>query len=180
MSIGFLLDSDKDAVIWRGPKKTAMIQQFLEDVFWGELDVLIIDTPPGTSDEHITMVQLLSNLNPDGAVIVTTPQEVSVSDVRKEISFCGTMHVPVIGVVENMCGFVCPTCEKETFIFSKGGGEELARLSGHAFLGRIPIDPRMAASLDKGENFMEKFPDAVGAKALQSIVDKIEARFQEK
>ena len=110
MSIGFLLPDQDSAVIWRGPKKTAMIKQFVEDVCWGELDVLIIDTPPGTSDEHISIVENLKNYNPDGAVLVTTPQNVSLSDVRKEINFCKKIKLPIIGLIENMSGFVCPHC----------------------------------------------------------------------
>ncbi|XP_010781811.1 cytosolic Fe-S cluster assembly factor nubp1 isoform X3 [Notothenia coriiceps] len=111
MSIGFLLSSPDDAVIWRGPKKNGMIKQFLRDVDWGELDYLIVDTPPGTSDEHLSIVQYLSSTHIDGAVIITTPQEVSLQDVRKEIRFCQKVKLPIIGVVENMSGFVCPSCK---------------------------------------------------------------------
>jgi Mrp family chromosome partitioning ATPase len=128
MSIGFLLTNKNDSVVWRGPKKNgnsytvsiipyviltsfqAMIKQFLQDVYWGELDYLLIDTPPGTSDEHIGIVEYLKEFNPDGAVIVTTPQGVAIADVRKEISFCKKVKLPILGVVENMSGFVCPHC----------------------------------------------------------------------
>lgn len=110
MSLGFLLQNKDDAVIWRGPKKTAMIKQFLEDVAWGELDYLLIDTPPGTSDEHISVAENLRDYNPDGAVVVTTPQAVSLADVRKELNFCHKVKIPILGVVENMSGFVCPHC----------------------------------------------------------------------
>ncbi|KAI8080991.1 cytosolic Fe-S cluster assembly factor CFD1 [Thamnidium elegans] len=110
MSIGFLLTNKNDSVVWRGPKKNAMIKQFLQDVYWGELDYLLIDTPPGTSDEHIGIVEYLKEFNPDGAVIVTTPQGVAIADVRKEISFCNKVKLPILGVVENMSGFVCPHC----------------------------------------------------------------------
>ncbi|CAM2110695.1 unnamed protein product [Caretta caretta] len=111
MSVGFLLSGPDDAVIWRGPKKNGMIKQFLRDVDWGEIDYLIVDTPPGTSDEHLSIVQYLSSSHIDGAVIITTPQEISLQDVRKEINFCHKVKLPIIGVVENMSGFVCPKCK---------------------------------------------------------------------
>jgi Mrp family chromosome partitioning ATPase len=111
MSVGFLLGSPDDAVIWRGPKKNGLIKQFLRDVDWGDVDYLIIDTPPGTSDEHLSIVQYLSSSHVDGAVLITTPQEVSLLDVRKEINFCHKVKLPIIGVVENMSGFVCPNCK---------------------------------------------------------------------
>ncbi|KAJ3089768.1 Nucleotide-binding protein 2, partial [Quaeritorhiza haematococci] len=126
MSIGFLLQKKDDAIIWRGPKKNAMIKQFLQDVAWGDLDYLIIDTPPGTSDEHISVVEFLRECNPDGAVVVTTPQAVSLSDVRKELNFCKKVQIPILGVVENMSGYVCPHCSECSDIFSKGGGEAMA------------------------------------------------------
>lgn len=116
MSIGFLLPSLEDAVIWRGPKKNGMIKQFLRDVDWEELEFLLIDTPPGTSDEHLSIVQYLKPAGLSGAIIVTTPQEVSLLDVRKEITFCKKVGVPIIGVVENMSGFVCPKCKVIIFI----------------------------------------------------------------
>ncbi|ORZ14088.1 P-loop containing nucleoside triphosphate hydrolase protein [Absidia repens] len=110
MSIGFLLTNKNDSVVWRGPKKNAMIKQFLQDVYWGDLDYLLIDTPPGTSDEHIGVVEYLKEFNPDGAVIVTTPQGVAIADVRKELSFCRKVKLPILGVVENMSGYICPHC----------------------------------------------------------------------
>ncbi|CAO3666133.1 unnamed protein product [Rhizopus stolonifer] len=119
MSIGFLLQSKNDSVVWRGPKKNAMIKQFLQDVYWGELDYLLIDTPPGTSDEHISVVEYLKSCNPDGAVIVTTPQAVAIADVRKEISFCRKVNMPILGVVENMSGYVCPHCAVCLNIFTR-------------------------------------------------------------
>ena len=110
MSIGFLLPSLDDAVIWRGAKKTGLIKQFLRDVDWDELEYLLIDTPPGTSDEHLSIAQYLKPCGITGAIIVTTPQEVSLLDVRKEITFCQRTEIPIIGVVENMSGFICPKC----------------------------------------------------------------------
>ncbi|KAI9317037.1 cytosolic Fe-S cluster assembly factor CFD1 [Dichotomocladium elegans] len=141
MSIGFLLKSKSDSVVWRGPKKTAMIKQFLQDVCWGELDYLLIDTPPGTSDEHISIIENLKEYQPDGAVIVTTPQGVAIADVRKELSFCRKVKLPVLGVVENMSGFVCPHCAECTNIFASGGGEAMAQEFDIEFFGRVPIDP---------------------------------------
>ena len=123
MSIGFLLNNDNEAVVWRGPKKNAMIKQFLTDVAWRDRDILIIDTPPGTSDEHITVMESLRSVQVDGAVLVTTPQAVAVGDVRREVTFCKKAKLKILGVVENMSGFVCPNCKDCTNIFSKGGGK---------------------------------------------------------
>ncbi|KAJ1652946.1 cytosolic Fe-S cluster assembly factor cfd1 [Dispira simplex] len=148
MSIAFLLAHQDDAVIWRGPKKNAMIRQFLDDVCWGDLDYLIIDTPPGTSDEHISVVEYLKSVQPDGAVVVTTPQQVALADVRKELNFCRKVQLPVLGVVENMSGYVCPHCAECTNVFSSGGGEAMAREFEVPFLGQIPIDPALTQTLD--------------------------------
>ncbi|XP_066902354.1 cytosolic Fe-S cluster assembly factor Nubp2 homolog [Halyomorpha halys] len=140
MSIGFLLNDRNSSVIWRGPKKTAMIRQFLNDVYWQDIDYLIIDTPPGTSDEHITIVESVKGVN-TGAIIVTTPQSVAIEDVRKEVTFCKKTGIPIIGIVENMSGYVCPNCSECTNIFSKGGGKLLSKHAHVPFLGSIPIDP---------------------------------------
>ncbi|KAH6567328.1 hypothetical protein BASA61_006354 [Batrachochytrium salamandrivorans] len=156
MSLGFLLPNKDDAVIWRGPKKNAMIKQFLSDVCWGELDYLLIDTPPGTSDEHISVVEYLQEYSPDGAVIVTTPQAVALADVRKEISFCKKVKLPILGLVENMSGFVCPHCAECSDLFSKGGGEDLATEKAILFLGRVPIDPQLS-TLVETSRFAETF-----------------------
>jgi predicted RNA-binding Zn-ribbon protein involved in translation (DUF1610 family) len=154
MSLGFLLPGRGDAVIWRGPKKTAMVKQFLTDVLWGEIDYLLIDTPPGTSDEHISLVQnLFENTLPGqmvGAVVVTTPQAVATADVKKELNFCVKTGVDVIGVVENMSGFVCPNCSECTNVFSKGGGEVMAREFNVRFLGSVPIDPQYVMLVETG------------------------------
>lgn len=150
MSIGFLLPSRDSSVVWRGPKKNAMIKQFLQDVYWGQLDYLLVDTPPGTSDEHLAVVEYLQGWRQlDGAVVVTTPQEVALTDVRKEIGFCRTVGVPVLGLIENMSGFVCPHCTECTNVFSKGGGEGLARQMEVPFLGRAPIDPQLVRLLEQ-------------------------------
>jgi hypothetical protein len=151
MSLGFLLRDRGDAVIWRGPKKTAMVRQFLTDVLWGETDYLLIDTPPGTSDEHIALAEQLLTLSTTtmeptnlprlaGAVLVTTPQAISTADVRKELNFCQKTKIPVLGVVENMAGYACPCCGEVSNIFSKGGGRVMATEMGVPFLGEVPID----------------------------------------
>lgn len=154
MSLGFLLGNRGDAVVWRGPKKTAMVRQFLSDVQWGALDYLLIDTPPGTSDEHISLVEtLLKTALPgqvSGAVIVTTPQAISISDVRKEINFCKKTGINILGVVENMAGFVCPHCAECTNVFSKGGGQVMAKDFDVPFLGSVPIDPAFVALIEEG------------------------------
>ncbi|KAH8663904.1 P-loop containing nucleoside triphosphate hydrolase protein [Xylariales sp. PMI_506] len=154
MSLGFLLRDRGDAVVWRGPKKTAMVRQFLSDVLWGDVDFLLIDTPPGTSDEHISLAEtLLKDTQPGqvaGAVVVTTPQAVATSDVRKELNFCAKTGIPVIGVVENMAGFVCPNCAECTNIFSKGGGQVMAQDFNVKFLGAVPIDPQFVMLIETG------------------------------
>lgn len=155
MSLGFLLPRRGDAVVWRGPKKTAMVRQFLSDVFWDAIDYLLIDTPPGTSDEHISLAEtLLQKARPDqlaGAVVVTTPQAVSTADVRKELNFCVKTGINVLGVVENMAGFVCPNCSECTNIFSSGGGEVMANDFNVRFLGRLPIDPQFSVLIETGK-----------------------------
>ncbi|KAI0108576.1 cytosolic Fe-S cluster assembly factor CFD1 [Nemania sp. FL0031] len=154
MSLGFLLRGRGDAVVWRGPKKTAMIRQFLSDVLWGEMDYLLIDTPPGTSDEHISLAEtLLKETRPGqvaGAVVVTTPQAVATADVRKELNFCVKTSIAVLGVIENMAGFVCPHCAECTDIFGKGGGQVMASDFKVQFLGRVPIDPQFVMLIETG------------------------------
>jgi len=156
MSIAFLLGSQNDPVVWRGPRKSAMVTQFLRDVVWGELDYLIIDTPPGTSDEHISVVKALADVKIDGAVVVTTPQMVALADVRREITFCQTTKIPILGLVENMSGFACPCCDEVTYVYGKGGGASLASLRDIPFLGSIPIDPRMGISADAGTTLQDQ------------------------
>jgi len=178
MSIGFLLKSRDDAVIWRGPMKTGVIKQFLKDVAWGDLDYLVIDSPPGTGDEPLSVCQLASPI--DGAVIVTTPQDVSTADVRRSITFCRHLDIPVLGVVENMSGFVCPKCGTVTDIFKKGGGERMASDMGVAFLGRIPIDPAVGEACDAGKPFVYHYSRTETAKAFERIVAPILALSEER
>lgn len=173
MSLGFLLPDRGKSVVWRGPKKTAMIRQFVQDVVWGELDYLIIDTPPGTSDEHISIATELQQLvNVDGAVLVTTPQEVAAADVRKELNFCKKVNFPVMGVVENMSGYVCPHCSECTNIFSKGGGQNLAKSYDVPFLGSVPLDPQFIQLVESG-NVVEKYHETELAKIYESITQQI-------
>ncbi|XP_066496531.1 cytosolic Fe-S cluster assembly factor NUBP1 [Tiliqua scincoides] len=176
MSVGFLLSSPDDAVIWRGPKKNGMIKQFLRDVDWGEIDYLIVDTPPGTSDEHLSVVQYLSACSIDGAVIITTPQEVALQDVRKEISFCRKVKLPVIGVVENMSGFICPKCKKESQIFppTTGGAELMCHNLNIPLLGKVPLDPHIGKSCDKGHSFLSDAPNSPATLSYRSIIQRIE------
>ncbi|XP_066239031.1 cytosolic Fe-S cluster assembly factor NUBP2 isoform X4 [Saccopteryx leptura] len=173
MSVGFLLEKPDEAVVWRGPKKNALIKQFVSDVAWGQLDYLVVDTPPGTSDEHMAAVEALRPYSPLGAVVVTTPQAVSVGDVRRELTFCRKTGLRVIGIVENMSGFICPHCAECTNIFSRGGGEELARHAGVPFLGSVPLDPKLTRSLEEGRDFIQEFPQSPAFPALSAIAQKI-------
>lgn len=174
----FMLENEDAAVIWRGPKKNGLIKQFLKDVEWGELDYLVVDTPPGTSDEHLSITQYLKGTGVDGAIIVTTPQEVSLLDVRKEINFCVKTGVPVLGVVENMAGFVCPKCTHESQIFkpSTGGAAKMAEEMKVPFLGSVPLDPRLARCCDEGKNFLREFPDSPATVAIMACVSQIRKR----
>jgi len=170
MSIGFLLPDRDSAVIWRGPMKMNAIRQFLSDVDWGELDYLVIDLPPGTGDEPLSVAQLIKNV--DGAIIVTTPQDLALLDSRKAVNFSRVLKVPVIGIIENMSGFVCPYCGKEINIFKYGGGERSARELGVTFLGRVPIDPGMVIAADNGTPFVLK-KDSKVREAFEHIVEKV-------
>ncbi|ORX57453.1 cytosolic Fe-S cluster assembly factor NBP35 [Hesseltinella vesiculosa] len=175
MSIGFMLPDQDDAVIWRGPKKNGLIKQFLRDVEWDELDYLLVDTPPGTSDEHLSVSTYMKPSGIDGAIIITTPQEVALQDVRKEIDFCRKAGIPILGLVENMSGFVCPSCHGESVIFppTSGGAQALADELNLTLLGKIPLDPRVAKSCDTGVSFMEEYPDSPACQALEQIIAKI-------
>jgi Mrp family chromosome partitioning ATPase len=168
MSIGFLLRRSDDAVIWRGPMKYQMIKQFLKDVEWGVLDFLVVDSPPGTGDEPLSIVQLLEGA--DGAVIVTTPQEVALTDVRKCISFCNNLNLPVLGVLENMSGFICPKCGEKTDVFKSGGGEIMAQQMGVPFLGRIPIDPQIVQACDSGQPYIQYYSSSQAAQAFKKAM----------
>lgn len=175
MSIQFMLPNRDDAVIWRGPKKNGLIKQFLKDVEWGELDYLLVDTPPGTSDEHLSVNSYLKESGVDGALVVTTPQEISLLDVRKEIDFCRKANIRILGIVENMSGFICPSCTHETQIFkaTTGGAARLAKEEGIPFLGKVPLDPRIGMSADYGESFLDAFPDSPATRAIMGVVERV-------
>ena len=174
MSIGFLLEDKDAAIVWRGPKKQAMISQFVTDVDWTELDYLLVDTPPGTSDEHLAILDAMrkSEISIDGAVLVTTPQELSLADVRKEYNFCIKVQVPVLGVIENMSGYVCPHCKDCVSVFSRGGGEAMAKQFQIPFLGRIPIDPQLARLMDSN-TLVQHFQDLQTAPLFGDISERI-------
>jgi Mrp family chromosome partitioning ATPase len=199
ISTAFLLPTPDTPIIWRGPKKNGMIKQFIKDVDWDELDFLVIDTPPGTSDEHLSISTFLRQAatqageavggGVDGALIVTTPQEVALLDVRKELDFCRKAGIRVLGIVENMSGFVCPNCkvplalfslprltrqgESKIFAATTGGAAALAKQFQVPFLGAVPLDPRIAKCCDFGESFVNEFPEAVATKAFLGIVQGI-------
>jgi Mrp family chromosome partitioning ATPase len=170
VSIESLTASKDDAIIWRGPLKYSAIQQFIGEVEWGELDFLIIDSPPGTGDEPLTVAQTISDAK---AIIVTTPQEVSLADVRKSISFCKTLKMEIFGLVENMSGFACPHCNEMIDLFGTGGGEKTAREAGVRFLGRIPFDQNVVACGDEGASFQEKYADSQVTRAFADIAESI-------
>ncbi|ADY73612.1 ATPase-like, ParA/MinD [Desulfurobacterium thermolithotrophum DSM 11699] len=171
VSMAFLLENPDQPVIWRGPLKHQAIKQFLAEIDWGELDFLIVDLPPGTGDEALSVAQLVKPM--DGFVIVTTPQEVSLLDTRKSISFAKMMNVPVIGIVENMSGLICPHCGKEIEIFKKGGGENAAKELGVPFLGRIPIEPAVVEAGDKGTPIVISHPESKSTQSFKKITDEI-------
>ena len=171
MSIGFLLPEPDSAVIWRGPLKMSIIKQFLKDVEWGELDYLLIDSPPGTGDEPLSICQLITDA--DGAIIVTTPQEVALADVRKSIRFCRAVAMPILGVIENMSGFVCPKCGEVTEIFKAGGGERMADEMGVAFLGSIPIDARVVQASDAGRPCLDELEGPGASAAFERAIRPI-------
>jgi Mrp family chromosome partitioning ATPase len=173
ISIGLFLPSQDDAIIWRGPLKMGAIKQFLKDVAWDDLDFLVIDSPPGTGDEPLSVCQLIGRL--DGAVIVTTPQKVAAVDVRKSITFCRQLHLPVLGVVENMSGFACPKCGEVTHIFRSGAGRHIANDMGVPFLGSIPLDPQIAEACDSGQAFVRRYADSPTAAFMRDIIRPIAA-----
>lgn len=171
MSIGFLLDPNK-ALIWRGPLVAQLINQFLNDVLWGELDYLILDLPPGTGDVQLTLVQKIPIA---GAVIVTTPQEVAVMDAVKGLRMFEEVKTPVIGIIENMSGFICPCCGTKTPIFDEGGGQRTADAHGVPLLGEIPIEPAVRAGGDSGIPVVVGHPESASAHAFRALADRVAA-----
>jgi ATP-binding protein involved in chromosome partitioning len=170
VSIESMIASKDDAIIWRGPLKYSAIRQFIGEVEWGELDFLIIDSPPGTGDEPLTIAQTIHDAK---AIIVTTPQEVSLADVRKSISFCRTVKMDILGLIENMSGFACPHCNKMVDLFGSGGGEKTAKTAGIPFLGRVPFDPNVVSCGDNGISFQEKYADTPVSRAFIELAEKI-------
>jgi Mrp family chromosome partitioning ATPase len=185
-----MLEEKDEAVVWRGDKKHGLIKQFLRDVSWGELDYLVVDTPPGTSDEHLSVVKCLKSSMfqngtqaKGGAIIVTTPQEMSLQDVRKEINFCRKVGMPVLGVVENMQGFVCPSCHGESDIFptsSKASTRIMCEEMGLNFLGSVPLDPRVTLeTVDPFPHFIDRYPQSKWADQFQQILKSIHNQLQQ-
>jgi len=172
VSMDFLLPNPEAPVIWRGPLKMTAIRQFLSDIVWGDLDILLIDLPPGTGDEPLSVIQLLPEM--DGVIIVTIPSEVSQDVVKKAVTFAKRLNVPIIGIIENMSGFICPKCGAEINIFKVGGGKKIADELGVPFLGRVPLDPRICEDSDRGVPFVVEHTDSPAAKAFMEIVKRIE------
>jgi len=171
MSMAFLVRDSDNPIIWRGPMKMGALRQFVTDVRWGDLDFLIVDLPPGTGDEPLTVAQLIPEA--DGMIVVTTPQEVALLNSRKSVGFARQLKMPVLGIVENMSGFTCPNCRKEVDLFKKGGGEEAAKELNVPFLGRIPLDPKVVISGDEGMPIVLANSDSPAAKAFNEVVDKL-------
>jgi ATP-binding protein involved in chromosome partitioning len=171
MSMAFLLPDKDSAIMWRGPVKMSAVKQFIEDVNWGDLDYLVIDMPPGTGDEALSIAQLIPKA--DGIVIVTTPQDVALLDSRKSVTFAAQIKIPIIGLVENMSGFVCPHCGEITNIFKSGGGEDTAKAMNIQFLGRVPLEPGIVLSGDGGMPMVLSNPESASAEAFRGIIDKI-------
>jgi len=174
VSMDFLLPSDDSPVIWRGPLKMGAIRQFLGEVSWGQLDYLLVDLPPGTGDESLSILQLIPNM--DGVIIVTIPSEVSQAVVKKAVTFARKMNVPILGIVENMSGLVCPHCGVLIEVFSKGGGAKVSEEMGVELLGSIPLDPQIASDSDDGIPFIVKHPDSPASKIFTKIIKKIEKK----
>ncbi len=171
VSMGLLISGNEQAVIWRGPLKASVIRQFVQNVAWGELDALVVDCPPGTGDEPLSIAQLVGKKA--SAIIVTTPQLVATIDVEKCITFCRQLELPIAGIIENMSGFVCPHCGKEVDIFSSGGGQNLAMAYNIPFLGSIPLDPDIVKSGDAEQPYIYLYSQTKTAQRFDEIVDRI-------
>jgi len=172
ISTASIIDNPDTPIIWRGPLKMKLIKQFLTDVNWGSLDYLIVDSPPGTGDEPLSVIQLIADL--DGAIVVTTPQEVALLDARKSIQFAKTLNVPFIGLVENMSGLVCPYCNKKIDLFGTGGGKKAAMDMGIIFLGDIPMDPEVIKLCDKGKALTVLEKNSAVSESIKKITEVID------
>ena len=170
VSIECLLEDRDLAVIWRGPVKHGVIKQFIAEVDWGELDYLVIDSPPGTGDEPLSVAQTITGTR---AVIVTTPQEIALADVRKSINFCHQLRMPIVGLVENMSGYVCPHCQQESPLFGQGGGKKTAEQMNVHFLGSLPFDPRIVQASDLGHTLVERENASPFTLALANFVSDV-------
>ena len=170
ISIESMLSGPDAPVIWRGPLKTGIIRQFISDVDWDELDFLIVDSPPGTGDEPLTVAQTIFGVK---SIIVTTPQEISLTDVRKSINFSKSVNMPILGIVENMSGFACPNCGHKIDLFKTGGGERTAKMTKTPFLGKIPFDPKVVDSGDEGKSYLDENKGSEVTKAFEQIVERI-------
>lgn len=173
VSLEYMMKDRDEAIIWRGPLKIQAIRQFVADMDWGSLDYLVVDAPPGTGDEPLSVAQTIPGVQ---AVIVTTPQSVALADVRKSINFCKTVKMPIAGVIENMSGFICPHCEETVDIFSSGGGEQTARDFDLPFLGRVPMDPRVVIAGDTGKPYLSSEEDTPATRAFSTVVETVEKR----
>ncbi len=171
VSMDFLLPSEETPLIWRGPLKTSAIRELLAEVAWGDLDYLLIDLPPGTGDEPLSIAQMIPQI--DGAIIVTIPSDLARIVVKKAVMFAKRLAIPVLGIVENMSGFTCPESGKTYYIFGKGAGRRIAEEMKVDFLGEIPLDPRISEANDKGVPFFVEYPDTEAAKAFLEIADRI-------
>ena len=173
VSLSFFLPTSDDPVIWRGPAKIGAIHQFLGDIMWGELDYLVVDLPPGTGDEPLTMAQALHLGESDGCVIVTTPQDVAILDSRKSAKFAQMIGMPVLGVIENMSGFVCPHCGERIDIFKTGGGEKAAKDLNLDFLGKVPMTPGFVDAGDSGKPYLSLGEKNIASETIENIIDKL-------
>jgi len=173
VSLEYMMRDRDEAIIWRGPLKIQAIRQFVSDMDWGELDYLVIDAPPGTGDEPLSVAQTIPNVK---AIVVTTPQKVALADVRKSINFCKTVKVEIAGVVENMSGFVCPHCNETVDIFKSGGGESLARELELPFLGKIPMDPKVVMAGDDGTPYLSSDAESPAVAAFTEVIKAVETR----
>jgi Mrp family chromosome partitioning ATPase len=177
ISLEYMMENRDDAIIWRGPLKIQAIRQFLADIDWGALDYLVIDSPPGTGDEPLTVAQTIKDSQ---ALVVTTPQEVSLADVRKSLNFCKHVKMDVIGMVENMSGFVCPHCNETVEIFKSGGGEKTAADYDVRFLGRVPLDPKVVDAGDEGKPYLSSAEDTPATRAFDEVVANVEDALKNK
>ena len=171
ISLEYMMEDRDDPIIWRGPLKVQAIRQFVADIDWGDLDYLIIDAPPGTGDEPLTVAQ---NIKDALALVVTTPQDIALADVRKSLNFCKHVEMEVVGMVENMSGFICPHCDESVEIFKTGGGEKTALEFGVNFLGRIPLDPKVVIGGDDGNPYLSSDEDSPAVKAFSTVIENVE------